>query len=266
MKISIKAISLSVLFGVFSSAQAQTASTSGPVPATVTSDWKFNLGAAVISTPYFIGSDNQRFLAVPTFQIRYQDWFFIDPFRGIGYQSKLSDALIATAAISFDPTERKTEDDARLTGLGDISMAPAVRLGLNYRSGRAFVNANMISRLAANNARGMVFEADIGYNVLASRNAIVGIGLNLKGMDNTYARNFFGVSTSQSAASSLAVFGAKGGLQSSGLFVQAIVPVSERWTFFGRAGYNQLGGDAGASPIIINRNQIILLSTLSYAF
>lgn len=266
MKINSKDISMAVLCMVFSSVQAQTVSPSGTSPATSSSDWKYNLGAAVISTPYFIGSDNQRILAVPTFQIRYKDWFFIDPFRGIGYQSKLSDGLIASAAISFDPTERRAQDDVRLNGLGNINMAPAVRLGLNYRSGKTFVNANVVSRLAANNARGTVFEADIGYNVIASRSAIVGVGLNLKGMDSTYARNFFGVSTSQSTASGLAAFDAKGGLQSSGLFVQAIVPVSDRWTFFGRAAYNQLGGDAGASPIIINRNQMILLSTLNYAF
>jgi len=52
-----------------------------------------------------------------------------------------------------------------------------------------------------------------------------------------------------SAASALPLFNVNSGVASVGPFVQAIVPVSDRWTFFGRAAYGKLRGDAAASPI-----------------
>ena len=246
-------------------AQAQTSQTSA-MPAKSTSDWNYSLGAAVISAPRFVGSDTRRTLAVPNFQARYKDWLFIDPIRGIGVQTKLTEGLGASAALAIDLASRKRKDDARLTGLGDISEAAALRFGLDYRLGDAFVSANMASRLGKSNGRGTLFDADIGYNVVKSRTALVGVGLNLKGMDSTYARNFFGVSATQSAASGLPVFNADGGLQSMGPFVQAVVPLSERWIFFGRAAYSKLRSDAAASPITQERDQAFLLAAVNYRF
>lgn len=250
---------------VSAGAQAQT-SPSSAMPAKSTSDWNYSLGAAVISAPRFVGSDTQRTMVVPNFQARYKDWLFIDPIRGIGVQTQLNGDLGASAALAIDLASRKRKDDARLTGLGDISESAALRIGLDYKPGDAFINATMVSRLGKSNGRGTLFEADIGYNVLKSRSALVGVGLNLKGMDSTYARNFFGVSAAQSAASGLPVFNADSGLQSMGPFVQAVVPLSERWIFFGRAAYSKLRSDAAASPITQDRSQALLLATVSYRF
>jgi outer membrane scaffolding protein for murein synthesis (MipA/OmpV family) len=45
-------------------------STPSPAP---TSDWQYSLGVAVIVAPKSIGSDKTRYLAVPTFEIKYKD-------------------------------------------------------------------------------------------------------------------------------------------------------------------------------------------------
>ena len=179
---------------------------------------------------------------------------------------ELLEGLKASASLGASFNARKAKDDARLNGLGDIGSAATIRLGMEYKLGKAFVGGTVISRLGSGNGRGTQFEVDAGYTVSASRSGIFALGLEAKAMDDTYARNFFGVSAQQSAASGLAAFNANGGLQSIGLFAQAIVPLSDRWTFFGRAAINQLRSDAAASPITEDRSQPYVLATLNYKF
>ena len=259
---------LAALLGVFSSisAHAQNAPASGQEPAKPSNDWQYSLGLGLISAPQSVGSSAQKTRLLPTFQIRYQDWFFIDPIRGVGVQSTLMEGLTGSVAVGVDLAERKAKDESRLTGLGDIDMAPALRLGLNYKAGSAFLNNQLTARLGDANGRGTLLDTDLGYTVLASRSAIVAVGVNLKGMDDSYARNFFGVSAAQAAASGLSTFQAQSGLQSSGLFVQAVLPLSGGWTFFGRAVQSRLNGDAAGSPITTKRDSTLLITTLNRSF
>lgn len=258
---------LSALFLLLSSAvtQAQTAQPYGTA-AESTSDWTFSAGAAVAYSPRYAGASKKKAMAIPTFDIRYRDWFFINPFKGIGAEVELLEGLKGSASIGASFDERKAKDDARLNGLGDIGVAAATRLEVEYELDKAFIKGKVISRLGSSKGRGTLFEAEVGYNVLASRAGVLALGLEVKAMDNTYARNFFGVSAQQSAASGLPVFNAKSGVAGVGPFVQAVVPVTDRWTFFGRVAYNKLRGDAAASPITVERNQPFVLATVIYKF
>ncbi len=205
-------------------------------------------------------------MLVPTFGARYRDWFFADPIKGVGVTTRWSDQWSASAALGLDFTSRKGSDEQRLAGLGDISVAAALRVGADYRSGRVFTSTNLTSRLGASNGRGMLFDADIGYNAFASRAKLLSVGLNIAAMDNRYARNFFGVSAAQSVASGLPVFNASGGLQSVGPFVQAVVRITDKWTLFGRAAYGRLRGDAATSPITEARSQTSVVVVISRNF
>lgn len=233
---------------------------------TAPGDWTVSAGAAVASTPSYSGSSKTKTMAIPTFDIRYRDWFFINPFSGVGVSTELLEGLKGSASLGASFDKREAKDDARLNGLGDVGIAPAVHLALDYKLGNAFAKTKLVSRLGSGNEKGTLLEAEVGYNVLASRAGVLGLGLQVKAVDGTYASNFFGVSASQSAASGLSAFNAKAGIASVGAFVQAIVPVNDRWTFFGRAAYNQLRNDAANGPITVDRDQTTLLATMIYKF
>ena len=192
------------------SAHAQPTGGAG-APSQAASDWTYSAGAAVLSGPRFAGAGSNRTMLVPTFDIRYRDRLFINPIRGIGAEVQLLDGLKASASVGASFDSRKAKDDARLNGLGDIGVAPAVRLGLDYRVGQTFASAEVVSRLGSSDGRGTLLEAEAGYNLLASRAGVLGVGLEVKAMDSTYARNFFGVSAAQSAASGLPAFNAQSG-------------------------------------------------------
>jgi len=237
-----------------------------PASPTAASDWTFSAGAAVIAAPRYLGSSDTKIIAIPTFDIRYRDWLFINPVRGVGAEVQLLEGLKGSASIGASLSERKAKDDARLKGLGDIGAAAAVRLGLEYDFGNAFVRGKLMSRLGSSNGRGTLFEAEAGYNVWASRAGVIGLGLQARAMDRKYAQNFFGVSSGQALASGLPAFEAGSGLQSVGPFAQLFVPISKDWWFFGRAEYTRLRGDAATSPITQSRVQTSVLATVSRRF
>ncbi len=234
---------------LLASAHAQT---SRPAPV---SDWTVNVGAAIVTGPRYPGTSDNKTQFIPVIDARYKNYLFISPIRGIGVDLQLADGLTGSAAIGFDLTSRKEKESPRLVGLGDVNAAGALLLGLDYRLGDAFAKAGLSSRLGSGNRRGTSFDVDLGYNLVKTQSLVLGAGLNLRTMDNTYARNFFGVNAQQSAASKLPLFKASGGLQSAGAFATAFYRIDNQWSLFSRLNLYQLQGDAADSPIVRQKDQ-----------
>jgi MipA family protein len=245
--------------GAMAVAQTPPAANAGAGTGIKVTGWQFGLGAALIAGPRSVGSDETRVRLVPLVEARYQDWLFIDPIRGIGVQTQPASGLNASAALGVSLDSRRAKDEARYQGLADIKEAPAVILGLDYRLGDAFVASRLRSRLGSENGRGTTVDVDLGYNVIASRAGVLGLGLTARAMDSTYARNFFGVTSAQAAASGLRAFDAEGGAQRVGLFAQAFYRLSDDWSMFGRLEATQLSDDLGASPLVVQKRQTSLL-------
>lgn len=255
-------MAFAALAGTASIATAQ----SSPPSSAGQNDWQYSLGAAVIAAPRSLGSSRTRYLVVPTFEVKYKDLFFIDPIKGIGVQAKAAEGFTASAALGISLDSRRAKDDSRYRGLGDIKEAPALILELDYELGGAFVSAGLKSRLGSGTRRGTIVDADVGYNILATRDALLGVGAMARGMDRTYARNFLGVSATQAAASGLTEFNAGSGIQRAGLFAQVVYRISDDWTAFSRLEAAQLRGDADRSPIVERKRQTTFVLSALRAF
>ncbi len=242
------------------------AAQSGASGAAPTSDWKLRAGPTVVTGPRWPGSDATRTRLFPAFDVRYKDFLFINPIRGIGVELPLAPDLRGSAALGLDLTSRKEKDSPRLVGLGNVNGAGALLLELNYQPGDVFVKASLSSRLGSGNRRGSTFETDLGYNLVKSPAAVLGVGLNLQTMDGTYAKNLFGVTAQQSAASRLPVFSAGSGLKSAGVFAQGFYRIDNDWSAFGRLNLYQLRGDAAKSPIIEQKGQNTLVAGVLRTF
>jgi outer membrane scaffolding protein for murein synthesis (MipA/OmpV family) len=229
-------------------------------------DWHYSLGAAVIAVPRGIGSSKTRYLAVPTFEVKYKDLFFFDPINGAGFQAELAPGLTGSASLGISLDSRRAKDDARFQGLGNIPEAFAPKLSLGYETGDFFLSAGATFRLGSGNRRGATLDTDVGYNLLTTKSVLLSVGLTAKAMDSTYARNFLSVSAHQSLASGLPTFNARRGLQRAGGFVQSVYRISDDWTAFGRLEATQLQGDAGRSPLVVRKRQTTVLLTASRAF
>lgn len=228
--------------------------------------WKFSLGAAISSGPQYPGSKKNDVMPLPNFEIRYRDYIFINPVDGLGIEQKITDGLTGRLSIGNDFTNRRVKDDARLTGLTDIKTAGALRAGLQYRTGSYFAKGTVTSRLGKEEGRGTTLDLEGGYSLLATQSAGVDIGVAVRTMNETYAKNFFGITQAQSSASGLKVFKADSGTLSSGVFLQGYYKIDSKWTAFARLNAMQLSGDAKDSPITQQKAQNTVLASVSYSF
>ncbi|MCA3694716.1 MipA/OmpV family protein [Aquidulcibacter sp.] len=98
--------------------------------------------------------------------------------------------------------------------------------------------------------KGWTGSASVRY----SRAITPAFGLEVVGtasyMDKKYAQTYFGITSSQSAASSLPVYTAKSGAKDVGIDVLGSYKVTENYSVTGFVGYRRLLSEAADSPIV----------------
>jgi MipA family protein len=230
------------------------------------SDWRFRLGGGVISSPRFIGANKQRTMAVPAFDIRYQDWFFANPIKGIGVQTKPLTGLSLTAGLGFDGTSRDSKYDSRLNGLPKVGATAALKLGAEYEIGEFKLSGELIKRLASTEKSGTKMRFEAGYDVIATKSLLLTAGVFEQVMDKTFARNFLSITAAQSSITGLKTYEAKRGLLDGGAFVQAVYRLDDQWTIFSKLDFSRLANNAADSPIVQKKNQTTGLLFITRSF
>ena len=227
--------------------------------------WSISAGAGVVDSPRTLGSKKTRVMAVPRIDVRYQDWFFANPIQGIGLQTRM-DGFKLSAAVGADTNSRDPKGGDRYANLSKISIAPAVRLAASYELGDFTTEAVVSSRIATGTKGGTTLQLEESYDLYSTAKAQVSVGATVRLMDNTFARNLVSISVADSAASGLPVYLAKSGLLDAGVFVQAVMPITDRWTLFSKLQLNTFEGDAKSSPLVEKRTSSTFLLFASYSF
>src|SRR5690606_5956318 len=85
-------------------------------------DWRVTIGGGGMLRPDYLGSDDYEFLALPLFDLRYRDRFFLSTRDGLG--ANLLDSPNWRAGPVLKYRHRRDQDDnAALRGLGDVDSA-----------------------------------------------------------------------------------------------------------------------------------------------
>ena len=95
------------------------------------------------------------------------------------------------------------------------------------------------------------------------------IGPRVTLSDRKYQRAYFGITPADSAASGLAAYNPKGGVQAVGIAAGYLHQLSRRWGIASYARHDRLTGDAADSPVtrsLGSRNQLSGGIALSYTF
>jgi MipA family protein len=227
--------------------------------------WQYSLGAGVVGGQKSIGSDQTSYLAVPSIDVRYKDWFFFNPIEGIGVQARTEGA---TASIALAPDLNSRDPDAgqRFRGLSRVSPTPAVRLKLAYEINDFTLSSVVSWRLSNESRRGTTLELEGGYNILASRNVTLNAGVTARYMDTAFAKNLLSVSSEDSARSGLPVYRARSGLLDAGLYGQVVYRIDDGWSVFSRVQVARLQSDAATSPFIEKRTEPGFVLFVNYDF
>ncbi|MCV0425813.1 MAG: MipA/OmpV family protein [Roseibium sp.] len=202
---------------------------------------RFELGAFGAVAPSYEGS--RRYTAYPLPVVRFHSLRFSNGFElgggdGTGFSIYPSLGYLG---------ERSTKNDPALQGLPDVDHSIELGTGVSYRyrNTRAFVDL----RYGAIGHNGFVGVTGVDLIMHPEENLTFTLGPRISFASRQYMETYFSVSPESSTSSGLHRFSASGGIKSAGLAASLKYQISDAWAVEGRAGWDRLIGDAGASPI-----------------
>jgi MipA family protein len=241
-----------------------------PVDAKPERNWQMRLGAGLVCAPAFVGSDHYQLQGGPDFEARYKDRLFLSLRDGIGFDLLKTDRFRAGPVVKF---QQPRNEDGRggiftisggrtdaLRGLGDVSTTAEAGAYVQYQAGHFSASAEV--RKGIGGHEGLIADLGARYTTglmgmtVRGRPIMLSVGPRVTIVDDTYNQVYFGVTAAQSVASGLSEYDAEGGLLSYGAGAAVIVPLSRKLSASVIFGYDRLSGDAGESPLVLERGSV----------
>lgn len=158
----------------------------------------------------------------------------------------------------------------------DAAGAPIHKVGFSVEAG-AFVQTwlgdalrvRAEGRKGLTGHRGWTGSVSADYVARDGDDWLFSIGPRVTLSDSKYHRAYFGITPADSAASGLAVYDPKGGVQAVGVAAGYLHQLSRRWGVATYARYDRLTGDAADLPVVRtlgSRDQFSGGVALSYTF
>ncbi len=241
--------------------------------------WSLYVGGGGFYAPNWSGDDEYSAAAVPFIRVTKGDRFFASVQEGMGYAIINDNGFRAgpLAAIDFgrdedgnNPFRISGGESADLIGLGNISTTVALGGFVDYKVGDIKIKAKGGRALGAHEGLTAELGVDFDKTIMSVGPPLfVAIGPRLKWADDSYNQAFYGITTTQSIASGLSVYGADDGLISYGVGGSVLMPLSYTMgiTVFG--SYDHLTGPAGDSPLVRergSRDQFFGGAAIAYKF
>jgi outer membrane scaffolding protein for murein synthesis (MipA/OmpV family) len=231
-------------------------------------DWMAVVGMAAEVEPVYAGARAERVYGGPVFNIRYKDIAFLSAGEGLGYNFLRGTSYRVGVSVGYDSGRREADEYDHLRGLGNISLAPAVKLFGSYVVSKSFpmvIQADV--RQIVGGADGTVGDLE-AYMPLpgSSKNFVMFLGPSITWANGSYLQHVYGVNQGQSVASGDPIFNVHGGTNSWGLGFSATKFFGQHWLVNADAAYSRLRGSAAESPITESRVQRGLALSLNYHF
>lgn len=219
----------------------------------------------MIFAPTYEGDDDYRLSVVPNIQIAYGERFFASVQGGVGYRVVNQPSLRMGPMLKVQfprqddgdqPLAITGDDSSDLVGLGDVDASAELGGFVEYDIGT--VTLGLEARQAVTGHKGFVADLSArwsGRTQVLGKNAFWSAGPRARIVDDNYNAAYFGVTPTQSLASGLGSYQARGGIHSYGVSMNLVIPLTSdrRWVAVLIGGYDRLEGDAAASPLVQQR-------------
>ncbi|WP_230413120.1 MipA/OmpV family protein [Paraburkholderia antibiotica] len=231
-------------------------------------DWQVRLGAAASFQPRFEGSDRYHVVGGPSIDVRYKDLFFLSSGEGFGVNFAQGQNWRMSLAAVYDLGRRARDDPQELDGLGNINVAPGLKLSGEYVVSKNFplvVRADIRRYFGGSNG----WIGDIGAYLPmpgSSKQFFWFAGPNVTLANSKYMNSWFGVNQEQAAHSQYSQYHASAGFKSVGFGVSAIWLFNKHWFATADGAFEQLVGSAGNSPIVRSRATGVADVSINYRF
>ncbi|KNC93447.1 MipA/OmpV family protein [Trabulsiella odontotermitis] len=215
------------------------------------------LGGGVNVAPRYSGSDENRVTTALVLDYAMRNGFFVSTTRGIGYGNNIGN-LDYNAALSYR-TGRKDHDvgsDAMsdgsdyLKGMGDVKGSALGVFGLGYKV-TDWLNVQLQAEVPfSQRDNGAALHFGIISPLYSSSKNTVTMALTSSWGTSNYMQTYYGVSSSQSAASGFTQYDAESGIYAWSMNMDWTHNVNNSWSVVAAAGFTQLTGDARNSPLV----------------
>jgi outer membrane scaffolding protein for murein synthesis (MipA/OmpV family) len=229
-------------------------------------DWRIVLGAAAEAQPVYQGASAVRVIGGPVINIRYKDVAFFSMGEGLGYNFLRGRYYRVGVALGWDLGRRVPDDYPNLHGLGDISLAPSLKLYASYVLSKDFPMVVQVDvRKILGGADGIIGDLE-AYMPLpgSSKTFFMFAGPSITWANHRYLSKEYGVTLTQSLASGDPIFNVHGGTNSVGFGFSATKMLTGKWLINLDAAVSQLHGSAADSPITEARTQRALAVSVNY--
>lgn len=213
---------------------------------------EFTLGAGGEDRPLYDGAQNYRFVGGPIFDIRYRDIAFASTGEGLGINLVRGTNLTAGIALAYDFGRKSSDDESNLRGFPNIGRAPVIKLFANYVVSRDFplVVRLDLRQSVARGPDGLVGDLSTYFPLPGSSPKLIMLaGPSVTWGSQKYLELRFGVTPSESVASSHPEFRPTAGVSGSGLGYSMTYFMTSHWLVEIDAAARWLLNSAQESPI-----------------
>lgn len=234
-------------------------------PTMAQSPWNGTIGAGVMVTPDYLGSDDYKSRALPDLNIKYGD------FASLNWRDGLSINLYQTPDWTLSPV---IGYHIGRDNTGDLSQFEKVNAGITggiklaYQPGVWRYTLKAETPLTGG-VDGHRVTLRAGWHDQIAPDWYAGFGPSLAYSSKEWTRDMFGVSARDAARSGLSRYQADQGYWRLGLSGSITYRFAPGWSVTGLAGITHLSGDAKDSPIVSqvgNATQTLTGVVLNYHF
>jgi outer membrane scaffolding protein for murein synthesis (MipA/OmpV family) len=224
-----------------------------------------SVGAALIATYQYQGSDKRRTLLLPVLDYQWANGWFAGVSNGIGVNFSGSPQTQYGLRLTADPG-RKQHRASALQGMGDIDPAVEVGAFFNVALPKGLVLTSSARRGAGVDNKGVVADFGVAYSTEIAPKWYLSAGSGVTYANAHYMQPYFGVSRAQSAASGHAVYSLGAGARDLRTRLALTYSIDKTTALTTMLATTSLLGEAKDSPIVRQRASGSGVVGVTYAF
>jgi MipA family protein len=210
------------------------------------------VGAAVIATYEYQGSDKRRTLVLPVLDYQWANGWFAGVSNGIGYNFSGSPQMQYGLRLTAD-LGRKESRTSALRGMGDVDPAAEGGAFFNYFLPQGLFFTSSVRSGSGVDNKGLLVDLGAGYSTAITPSWRLAMGTGVTLANARYMQSYFGVTGAQSAASGYAVYAAGSGARDLRANVALTYSIDQRTSVTAALSASSLLGDAKDSPLTRKR-------------
>jgi outer membrane protein len=223
------------------------------------------VGLAAIASHRYLGSDERRYMVLPSVDYRWATGWFAGVGNGVGYRFKSSPQLQYGVRLAGD-FGRKESRSPVLFGLGDIPARLQIGTFLNWHLARELSLSTSLRYGSGEDRDGLVVDVGLHTGTQIAPRWRLGAGLSATWVNAATMQSYFGITPEQSARSGYAVSTVGAGVRDVRLGTSLIYFINRDWAATLAVSATALVGDAKASVIVRERTPLTAVLAVGYRF